>query len=391
MNGRPDCPACGSACLSEIYSLDPIPVQSCVLLDSRAEALAFPKAPLLLKACDACGFLFNALFDPCLVDYASATEESQHFSDTFNRFAERLVEEIAERHDLSGRLTLEIGCGKGDFLQALAEATGARGIGVDPGFTPERHAGRDGVDIAFRREYFDPKAIAAAPDFIVCRHTLEHISEVARFLSDITAVIGGRSGVGVFFETPDVERVLAEGAFWDIYYEHCSYFTRGSHARLFRQAGLRVTRLRLAYDDQYIIQFAEPGRENASFAEEQDLDRTRALTRTFPARVAERRGFWGDLVRRRHADGERVAVWGGGSKAVSFLTTLRLGEEIGPVVDVNPHKQGRFLPGTGHEVVAPTALKSTPPEVVIAMNPIYRREIAADLAAMRLAPELLAV
>ena len=41
----------------------------------------------------------------------------------------------------------------------------------------------------------------------------------------------------VFFELPDTERVLTEAAFWDIYYEHCSYFTPGSLARLFRRTG----------------------------------------------------------------------------------------------------------------------------------------------------------
>ena len=63
------------------------------------------------------------MFDLRLVDYASTTEESQHFSGTFNRFAAELVDEIAERYDLEGRETLEIGCGKGDFLQELVAKT----------------------------------------------------------------------------------------------------------------------------------------------------------------------------------------------------------------------------------------------------------------------------
>ena len=53
--------------------------------------------------------------------------------------------------------------------------------------------------------------------------------------------IGDRPQVTVFFELPDMERVLVEQAFWDIYYEHCSYFTLGSLARLFRRTGFDVT------------------------------------------------------------------------------------------------------------------------------------------------------
>jgi len=385
------CPACGGTHLTEIYRLDSIPVQSCVLLDSREEALAFPRHGLALAFCEACGFVFNADFDLALVDYASTTEESQHFSGTFNRFARELVAEIASSYDLEGKRTLEIGCGKGDFLQELARQTHTIGIGVDPGFIPERLPGANGHDIGFQREYFDPETIPVAPDFVVCRHTLEHIPEVGRFLSDIARVIDGRSHVGIFFETPDVRRVLAEGAFWDIYFEHCSYFTLGSHARLFRRAGLDVTRLYLAYDDQYIIQYAAPGGAGRPLPQEDDLQAVRALAAAFPAKVAKTRAHWTGFVRERHGAGKAVAIWGGGSKGVSFLTTNGLGEEVAQVVDINPHKQGKFLPGTGHRVIGPEALKAAPPDTVIVMNPIYLPEIGAQLAGMGLSPELVAV
>jgi hypothetical protein len=389
MTARTTCPACGGAHLAEIYRLERIPVQSCVLLDSREAALAFPRAPLSLRFCDDCGFIFNAVFELGLVDYASATEESQHFSGTFNRFAAELVDEIARRYDLEGRETLEVGCGKGDFLRELVAKTGTRGLGVDPGFIPERLVA-NGHEIRFLREYFDPASITVPPDFVVCRHTLEHIPEVAGFIEDIVAVIGGRNDVGTFFETPDVERVLREGAFWDIYYEHCSYFTLGSHARLFRRGGMQVTDLHLAYDDQYIIQFAAPGR-GAPLPQENDFERVRALARAFPERVAERRAHWRGFVQGRHREGRRVAVWGGGSKGVAFLTTNGLRDEVAQVVDINPHKQGKFLPVTGHQVVGPAALASAPPDTVIVMNPIYLPEIAADLATLGLEPELVAV
>lgn len=385
------CLACNGQRLSEIYSLDSIPVQSCVLLDTREEALAFPRRGLKLVTCDDCGFVFNPIFELEMVDYASTTEESQHFSGTFNRFARELVAEIAEAYDLKGRRTLEIGCGKGDFLQELVHTTGTVGLGVDPGFIPERLPGVNGAEISFRREYFDPSKIDSAPDFIVCRHTLEHIPDVGRFMDDVAQATGEHPDVGIFFETPDVERVLEEGAFWDIYYEHCSYFTRGSHARLFRRAGMDVTRLYLAFADQYIIQYAETGNSGRPLDVEADLERTRELAAAFPAKVAEVRKYWVDFVRSRQQGGKRIAIWGGGSKGVSFLTTNGLGDEVAQVVDINPHKQGKFLPGTGHQVIAPEALADAPPDTVIVMNPIYLAEIGAQLSGLGLAPELVAV
>jgi SAM-dependent methyltransferase len=325
------------------------------------------------------------------VDYASASEESQHFSGTFNRFAKDLVAEIASLYDLNSKRTLEIGCGKGDFLQELSRQTGTIGLGVDPGFIPERFAGTNDHAIAFQREYFDPLTIKFAPDFVVCRHTLEHIPEVRRFVDDIAEVVGGRMEVGILFETPDVRRVLAEGAFWDIYFEHCSYFSLGSHARLFRRAGLDVTRLYLGYDDQYIIQYAEPGTGGRPLPQEDDLAALRVLAAEFSAKVAEMRAHWTDFLRNRSSAGSRVAIWGGGSKAVSFLTTNGFADEVAQVVDINPYKQGKFLPGTGHQVIAPEGLKMAAPDVVIVMNRIYLTEIGALLAEMELDPELVAL
>ena len=386
------CPACSGADLSEIYALESVPVQSSVLLDSRAEALAFPCHAITLCFCADCGLVFNTSFDLKLVDYAATTEESQHFSGTFSRFAGQLIAEISSLYELAGKCTLEIGCGKGDFLQELTRQTGTMGLGIDPGFIPARLPGANSHEIAFQREYFNPATVAVPPDLVVCRHTIEHIPDVGSFMRDVAAVAGGREEVGILFETPDVRRVLAEGAFWDIYYEHCSYFTLGSLARLFRRSGLTVTRLYLAYDGQYIMLYAAPdSRGGYPLPEEDDLDAVRALAAAFPAKVAEARAHWTDFVRTRHAAGQRVAIWGGGSKAVGFLSTNGLTGEVAQVVDINPHKQGKFLPGTGQEVIGPETLKGAPPDAVIVMNPIYLPEIGTQLRGMGLAPELVAV
>jgi len=385
------CPACAGTQLRQIYALPSIPVQSCILLDSEADAKSFPTAPLRLKFCHECGFVFNAVFDLDLVDYASTTEESQHFSGTFSRFAKKLASEIAGHWEMRGKTTLEIGCGKGEFLLELAEQTGTIGLGVDPGFIPERLGAEGNVSLSFQREFFDPATIEITPDFIACRHTLEHIPDVQSFMADITKTLDQNMDTGVFFETPDVMRVLEEGAFWDIYYEHCSYFTLGSHARLFRAVGMDVTKLYLDYDDQYIIQYAQTKGATEPLPQEDDLAKVRSLVEDFEQLIQSVRDHWVDYVRSRASNGKRVAIWGGGSKCVSFLTTNALGDEVATVIDINPFKQGKYLPITAHQVQSPESLKENPPDTVIIMNPVYVEEITAQLRAMGLDPEVVAV
>ena len=77
--------------------------------------------------------------------------------------------------------------------------------------------------------------------------------------------------------------------------------------------------------------------------------------------------------------GKTVALWGGGAKAVGFLNLLQVVDQIRHVVDINPNKQGKFLPGTGQEIVSAAALKEIRPDVVILMNPIYQLEIEGSL------------
>jgi hypothetical protein len=82
--------------------------------------------------------------------------------------------------------------------------------------------------------------------------TLEHIAPTGDFVGTLRRAIGDRTGTLVFFQVPDTTRILADCAFEDIYYEHCSYFSPGSLARLFRHAGFEVLALSTEYQDQYL-------------------------------------------------------------------------------------------------------------------------------------------
>ena len=178
-----------------------------------------------------------------------------------------------------------------------------------------------------RQDFYSAEHISLVADAIVCRHTLEHIQPVDEFMRIVRESIGDRLDTPVLFELPDVARVLDEIAFWDVYYEHCSYFSAGSLARLFRHTGFDVLDVRLDYDDQYILLEALPsadpiGRDLTHLPLADDLDDLAAAVDAFGPRYSSTM----DELFSRHdewaAAGERVVVWGAGSKAVAYLTTL---------------------------------------------------------------------
>ena len=386
------CPACGSQGLHVFHEQRDIPVHSVRLVETREEALAFPRGTLRLGFCGGCGFITNTAYEPELQDYAVSYEETQGFSPRFRAFSRELAARWTDRYDLRGRSVLEIGHGKGEFLVDMIEAGVATAVGIDPSYDG-RVTGPAAERITFIDDYYSEAHAHLTGDAVICRHTLEHIGPVGELLATVRRTLDDRPQTPVLFELPDVLRVLREVAFWDGYYEHCSYFTPGSLARAYRHAGLEVLDLALDYDDQYILIEGRPahGAAGAVHELEEPVEVVADAVRSFRRRFAEIRRGWIERLAAARADGRRVVIWGAGSKGVSFLTTLGVEHEIELAVDINPHKHEKFMAATGQRVVGPEHLRGYRPDLVIAMNPIYLEEIGAQLASMGLAPELVAV
>jgi SAM-dependent methyltransferase len=350
------CFNCGAGDLSPFYEVEGVPVHSVLLMPTREEAVQYPRGDLKLAFCPACGFVQNMVFDPEVHEYSTRYEETQGFSPTFNEFAKRLAQRWVDRYDLNDRTLLEIGCGKGEFLALMCEAGSNRGIAIDPSCVPERVEGPAAPRIRVIQELYSEAHLDLEADFICCRHTLEHIQPTKG----------------------------------DLYYEHCSYFSLGSLARLFRSLDFEILELETEFDDQYLILDARisSGPGGRRFEAEEDLERLAAsverFRRTIPAKLDE----WRSLLRSAAGRGEKTVLWGSGSKAVAFLTTLGVGDEVGFVTDINPYRHHMFMPGTGHEIVPPADLKRYRPDNVVIMNPIYRDEIRSDLESMGLEPRL---
>jgi SAM-dependent methyltransferase len=384
------CRSCGTPEMSVFYEMKNVPVHSCLLLNDQKEALYFPKRNIALGFCQNCGFIQNVIFDPAILRYSSAYEEQQSFSPRFNIFAEELAQDLIQRYGLRGKQIVEIGCGKGDFLVLICRLGQNRGVGVDPSYIPERV---EAEDVSFIRDFYDERHAGLKGDMVCCRHTLEHIPDTYEFMKTVRRSVGDREDCLVFFEVPDVGRVLREIAFWDIYYEHCSYFTLGSLARLFRKTDFDVIRLAKEFDDQYLLIDARPGNGAASakLKEEDDLDELRRDVEYFAANYRGRLQEWRRRIDEVIEKRQRAAIWGSGSKCVSFLSTLGITDEIDMIVDINPHRHGRYLAGSGKKISSPEALREYKPDVVIAMNPIYCDEIRNDLDRMGLNPQLTAL
>lgn len=383
------CPCCLQQAMEPFYEVRGVPTNSCILLQTREEALNYPTGDIRLAFCPACGFISNIAFDSKLTEYSGRYEETQAFSPTFNRFHERLAHTLVERHKLQGKDLIEIGCGKGEFLRLLCDLGDNRGLGFDPGYSEARGESAGAAKFSVVRDFFSEKYVDRDADFVACKMTLEHIWTPHEFIKNAVQLARRPNGV-VFIQVPESLRILKDCAFEDIYYEHCSYFTAGSLSRLFNRLGFKVSCIDIEYDGQYLTVEAVPSDSTtaATTVDQNDLEELRELVRTYPDRDAQKRGAWVTNLKKWSDAGKKVVLWGSGSKGVSFLTTIPGAEIVEHVVDINPYRHGYFMPRTGQRIVSPDELKALQPDVVVVMNRIYVPEIREMLAQRSLNPEI---
>jgi hypothetical protein len=380
------CPNCGGRNTEVFHRIPSVPVNSCLLFGSKHAAQALERGDIDLSFCPECQFIFNAAWKPDRITYSEHYEETQAFSQTFSSYQKRQAEQLLARYEIFGKEIVEIGCGKGEFISLLCALGHNRGVGYDPSFVPARHAA-GGPDVQFKCEFFGPTTSQAAPDLVCCKMTLEHICNTRAFAEGLRRIVSPDRGTVVFLQVPDVRRIMAESAFWDVYYEHCSYFSPASMSRMLRNAGFEVLRTERAFGDQYLTIEARAagGSATAGFDGNghDDDDGLVGGVAHFARTAKARARAWGEQIRAVGRAGGKVVLWGSGSKAVAFLSATKSESDVGYLVDINPHRWGKHVPGSGTQIVSPDFLADYCPDLVIGMNPIYAAEIKQELARLR--------
>lgn len=351
-----------------------------------AEAQAARMGEIQLTCCGTCGLVYNAAFDPQKIGYEVAYDNALHFSPHFRRYAETLADRLCREYGVQGKKIVEIGCGDGFFLNLLCQRGGNKGWGFDPAAPAAATSG----DVHVVQGYFYRDSLPEPPHLICCRHVLEHLPEPSKLLQEIRAFAGAETVL--YFEVPDARFTLELNGFWDILYEHCSYYFPSALRSLFQRNGFRVLRLGSDYNGQFLQIDAVPDGIEAAAGEPMENDRDALLGRLerFSERFEQTVRSWRGRLAELSGQGARVALWGAGTKGVVFLNALR-DESVSCVVDINPRKHGLFIAGTRIPIVSPESLQTDPPQVVLLMNAAYQDEVAGQLAELGLSPRLLTV
>jgi len=346
-----------------LYRAEQLPVFQNRMFNTEGEARNCVRGDVELVQNHATGLVFNRAFDPALMIYDADYQNEQGHSAAFRQHLET-VAQVVSKH-FAGRTVIEVGCGKGHFLEQL-QSMGFEITGLDPTY--------EGTNPAVIREYFTP-AVGLRADALVLRHVLEHVPDPATFLAQLRDANGGQGRI--YIEVPCLDWIAAHRTWFDLFYEHVNYFRLGDFARLFgtvHEAGH-------TFGGQYLYAVAELSSVRTPVATPADAFEFPADFLDGVSRSAERLTAAAAAAAQFGSTRALAAIWGGASKGVIFALFMeRASAPLDLVIDINPAKQGRHLAATGLRVHAPAeALAQLRPGAdLFVMNRNYLAEIQAQ-------------
>ena len=343
------CPLTGSTNVKIIYEQKSVPlIQNKVYTSKELAANATCKDVILAQSINN-GFVFSADFTDSIIDYDMHYQNEQSNSAYFRRHLENVIGIMQDNHTLDGKV-VEIGCGKAYFMDMLLDKD-VDIIGFDP--TYEGHSPK------VVKDFFSDKYADIGAEFIILRHTLEHIAAPYHFIKTIAAA--NKHKGKIYIEVPTFEWIMEHNATEDIFYEHCNYFSLATLQMLFtKSVGGHF------FNGQYIYVIADL----ADVKDSLDL----APVKPYEVKFKDRIEQYDQLI----SGLKHVAIWGAGAKGSTFLNLLdKQCKKVECVIDINPKKQHRYIGGTGHYIIKPEELAGQGIENIIVMNINYIDEIKA--------------
>ena len=366
------CPLCGDADPQPFLLREAVPVYQNLVMGDQSAAEVVPRGDLDMRVCLRCGFVFNAAFDSKRLRYGQDYDNAQNASGCFREHVAAMIARVVAASGGQPTHVAEVGCGKGEFLTPLVAAlpSGSRGEGFDPSYVgpAETLGGR----LRFRQVFYGPDAAHVPADLVVSRHVIEHVASPMALLRAIRDSMPRAEDSRLFIETPCVKWILRNNIIWDFFYEHCSLFSSRSLAAALRASGFAVHRIEHVFGGQYLWAEASPCLQPST--PEWDAECVPLLAKQFSRAEQKLTQDWKERIQELAAKGP-LAIWGAGAKGVTFANLVDDRRKlIDCVADLNPNKQGKYLPGSGHKIVNYFELKSRRIHTALLMNPNYREE-----------------
>jgi cephalosporin hydroxylase/SAM-dependent methyltransferase len=385
------CRWCGETLTSVLVDLGKSPLaNSFVPWERRDEPELF--LPLCTYVCNSC-FLVQvpefAAAESIFSDYLYFSSYSRTWLEHNAALADDLIALLGL--DGSSRV-VEVASNDGYMLRNFV-AAGVPCLGVEPAANVAQVALDAGIPTRigfFDRAMSDRLVAEGGPaDLILAINVLAHVPDLRDFVTGLSRLLAP-DGV-LLLEFPSLKQLLSDGLFDTIYHEHFSYFSLHVVQRILREVGMRVFdvhvrpthggSLRVLACRSPCERFERSSAVDRVLAEERDAGLCDGRGyRTLQARADATKAALLSFLLEARKNGRTVAGYGAPAKGNTLLNYCGVGRDLFDfTVDISPHKQGTWLPGTGVPVLHPDALESARPDYVLVLPWNLREEIREQL------------
>jgi SAM-dependent methyltransferase len=353
-----------------------------------------PFFPLRALVCASCLLVQLEEFETpegIFSEYAYFSSYSTTWLEHSRRYAEQMIAELALGPQSQ---VVELASNDGYLLQFFHERQ-IPVLGVEPAANVAKVAIQKGIPTLvefFGRETARSLAIDSAADLLLGNNVLAHVPDLNDFVAGMKILLRP-TGV-ITMEFPHLVRLVEDGQWDTIYHEHFSYFSFGTVRRIFEAHGL------LVYDVEELATHggslrifachAEQARELTARANEL-LERERAggygeldTYEQFGTRVVDDKLQILRFLIDAREQGKRIVGYGAPAKGNTLLNYCGIGRElIEYTCDLNPHKQGHFLPGSHIPIRDPSAIREDEPDLILILPWNLRDEVVDQLSFVR--------
>jgi SAM-dependent methyltransferase len=390
------CRNCASELTRQLIDLGAAPPSNAYL--TRAQLRAPEKTyPLLVMVCDSCWLVQTQDFTQADELFAADYAYFSSFSTSWLKHAERYVAAMIDRFELGPESTIvEVASNDGYLLQYV-KTRGMRCLGIEPTASTARAAREKGIET--REVFFGRiKGVELAAegwraDLTAANNVLAHVPDIVDFLEGFAHLLKPR-GVATF-EFPHLLNLLRENQFDTVYHEHFSYLSLSAVERVSKRAGLQL------FDVEELpthggslrvyAQRSDTGTHKTSPAIGRMLqsETVAGLTSAtgfadFQTRAEKVKDDFIAFLIDAKRNGKRVAAYGAAAKGNTLLNFAGIRPDLIPyVVDRNPAKQGKFMPGSRIPIVDEARIDADRPDFIVILPWNLKTEVMQQLERAR--------
>jgi len=366
-----NCPVCSNKKFKKIISLNNISEYGLNYQNNLQDAINYKSVQVNFVECTQCNFLFNKTYKQ--LSYNVVYDANRSFSKKFDDYLDEVIlyldTNIFKKYKINR--IVEIGYGDANFLLKLINLNKnilKKFFGYDPSSSITNNDINQ-KNLKLFKKYYTKKDVVK-PDLIILRHTLEHISNVKKF---IKLILNERPKF-IFIEVPCKSYVYNDNI--HLYNnEHCSYFDNYSLQVLLKNEGYKKISMKKIFNGENLLSIFIKSDEKIKLINDDHTITPKHNLRDFKKKILNNFNYKYDFF------------WGTSGKGVMLLNVLNITYKKAPyIVDINKNIQGKFICLSGAKIISPDSLQKYihKKSKIFIMNKVYKDEIKKILLKLKL-------